>query len=134
MLTRAQAVLGSNWSLHDLRRAALKRMARDPQPNMSDVQWVAGHAHIPTTEIYPEPRPDDVVAEVLAHHARRGRQPALAPPAPACRPEVLAAVFGTAMAAGCSRVEERPTMIPHAEISAAMVRERINTLLTEAHG
>src|SRR6185312_1761340 len=45
MFTRANAGLGSNWSLHDLRHTAAYRMARDPQMPLTDVQWVLGHAH-----------------------------------------------------------------------------------------
>ena len=55
VFNRANTVLGSNWTLHDLRHTALKRMARDPHMSLADVQWVAGHAHITTTEIYLEP-------------------------------------------------------------------------------
>ena len=103
MFTRAQRALGSNWSLHDVRHTALKRMARDPHMSLTDVQWVAGHAHITTTEIYLEPDPDEVVAHVLAHHARQAARPATPPPpAPGYRPEVLAALFGTPPAPGAT--------------------------------
>lgn len=96
MFTRAHQTLGSNWSLHDVRHTALKRMARDPHMSLTDVQWVAGHAHITSTEIYLEPSPDEVVTHVLAHHARQARRPATPPPpAPGYRPEVLAALLGT---------------------------------------
>jgi integrase len=46
MFTRANAALGSNWSLHDLRHTAAYRMARDPQMPLTDVQWVLGHARL----------------------------------------------------------------------------------------
>ena len=52
MFVRANAVLGSNWSLHDLRHSAAYRMARDPQMSLTDVQWVLGHAHLSTTQLY----------------------------------------------------------------------------------
>jgi hypothetical protein len=52
MFTRANQVLGSNWTLHDLRHSASYRMARDPQVELADVQWVLGHAHMSTTELY----------------------------------------------------------------------------------
>ena len=42
MFTRANAALGSNWSLHDLRHTAAYRMARDRQMPLTDVQWVLG--------------------------------------------------------------------------------------------
>jgi len=37
MFARANAELGSNWSLHDLRHSAAYRMARDPQMPLTDV-------------------------------------------------------------------------------------------------
>ena len=42
MFNRANAALGANWSLHDLRHTAAYRMARDPQMPLTDVQWVLG--------------------------------------------------------------------------------------------
>ena len=72
MFARAAAALGANWTLHDLRHTAAYRMARDPQLPLTDVQWVLGHAHLSTTQLYLTPMPGDVIAEVLAHH-RRGR-------------------------------------------------------------
>jgi hypothetical protein len=38
MFERANACLGSDWTLHDLRDSAATRMARDPQTTLSDVQ------------------------------------------------------------------------------------------------
>jgi len=52
MFNRANAGLGANWSLHDLRHTAAYRMARDPQMPLTDVQWVLGHAHLSTTQRY----------------------------------------------------------------------------------
>jgi integrase len=52
MFNRANAVLGANWSLHDLRHTAAYRMARDPQVPLTDVQWVLGHARLSTTQRY----------------------------------------------------------------------------------
>ena len=75
MFNRANAVLGANWSLHDLRHTAAYRMARDPQMPLTDVQWVLGHAHLSTTQRYLNPVTEDVVAELLAYHARPARRP-----------------------------------------------------------
>jgi integrase len=94
MFTRANAALGSNWSLHDLRHTAAYRMARDPQMPLTDVQWVLGHAHLSTTQRYLNPVAEDVITGVLAFHARqRGRDPA-APPAAGHRAESLRILFG----------------------------------------
>jgi integrase len=70
MFNRVNQVLGTNWSLHDLRHTAAYRMARDPQLPLTDVQWVLGHAHLSTTQLYLSPLPSEVIAAVLAHHRR----------------------------------------------------------------
>jgi len=71
MFGRAAGALGANWTLHDLRHTAAYRMARDPLVPLTDVQWVLGHAHLSTTQIYLTPVPGDVISDVLAHHRRR---------------------------------------------------------------
>jgi site-specific recombinase XerD len=70
MFTRANAALGSDWTLHDLRHTAAYRMARDPQVPLTDVQWVLGHAHLSTTQLYLNPLTEDVIASVAAFHGR----------------------------------------------------------------
>jgi site-specific recombinase XerD len=97
VFTRVNRMLGSNWTLHDLRHSAAKRMVRDPDLTLADVQWVLGHAHLSTTEIYTAPTSEEVIAHVLAHHERARTQQATPPasPAPGYRPEVLAVLFGT---------------------------------------
>ena len=96
MFARANAALGANWSLHDLRHTAAYRMARDPAMPLTDVQWVLGHAHLSTTELYLSPLPEDVIAGVLAFHQRRAGQQAT-PPQPGVagyRAESLNVLFG----------------------------------------
>ncbi|WP_222432366.1 tyrosine-type recombinase/integrase [Leekyejoonella antrihumi] len=100
MFVRANAVLGSNWSLHDLRHSAAYRMARDPQMSLTDVQWVLGHAHLSTTQLYVSAPVEDMIAAVLAHHERRAKGPA-APVGEGIdrlsyRPESLEVLFGRA--------------------------------------
>jgi site-specific recombinase XerD len=105
VFNKANTTLGSNWTLHDLRHSAAKRMVRDPDLTLADVQWVLGHAHITTTEIYTAPTPDEVIVHVLAHHERQRteRDKPPAPPAPGYRPEVLATLFGASAAGGATR-------------------------------
>jgi len=101
MFVRVNALLGANWSLHDLRHTAAYRMARDAAMPLTDVQWVLGHAHLSTTQIYTTPLEADVIASVLAHCARRasGQAPPSGAPgtdAAALRysPESLEILFG----------------------------------------
>ena len=76
-------------------------MARDPALPLADVQWVLGHAHLSTTQLYLTPMPGDVIAGALAHHRRRQPLAAadLAPRdsadrANSYRPESLDVLFG----------------------------------------
>jgi len=94
MFTRVNAALGERWTLHDLRHTAAYRMARDPDMPLTDVQWILGHAHLTTTQIYVSPLPEDVIASVLAHHQRRAAPRPASPPSP-YRPESLDVLFGT---------------------------------------
>jgi site-specific recombinase XerD len=93
VLQRANEGLGTSWTLHQIRHTAAQRMVADPAMSLVDVQWVLGHAHLTTTEIYLQPRPDEVVGRVLEHHRRRAEAP---PPQPsgAYRPEVLRVLLG----------------------------------------
>jgi integrase len=97
MFVRANALLGSNWSLHDLRHSAAYRMARDPLMTLTDVQWVLGHAHLSTTQVYLPAPVEDMIAAVVAHHARRGQQqasPAADPDRLGYRQQSLDVLFG----------------------------------------
>ena len=99
MFCRASASLGANWSLHDLRHLAAYRMSRDPGMPLADVQWVLGHAQLSTTQLYLAAPADEVIAGVLAHHARMaagaGQPPGAAPPPGLWyRPESLDVLFG----------------------------------------
>jgi integrase len=93
---RAQAVLGSNWTLHDLRHTAAYRMARDPRVPLTDVQWVLDHSSLTTTQIYVTPFEDDVITGMIAHHARQAGQRDTPPtaPAPGYKPASLDILFG----------------------------------------
>lgn len=43
-------------------------MAEDPELALTDVQFVLGHAQLSTTQLYLNPRKEEVVRWVLAHH------------------------------------------------------------------
>jgi integrase len=94
MLQRANESLGTGWTLHDLRHTAAQRMIDDPGLSLTDVQWVLGHAHLSTTQLYLRPRPEEVVARVLEHHRTRTERPILAPPAGGYSADVLETLLG----------------------------------------
>jgi site-specific recombinase XerD len=81
VLQRANAGLGTNWALHDLRHTAAARLLADPSFTLFDVQTVLRHAQVSTTQIYAQPRLEDVIGKVLEHYARP------ATPAPTVEPE-----------------------------------------------
>lgn len=99
MFTRAGAALGADYSLHDLRHTAAYRMARDPKMLLTDIQWILGHRHLSTTEVYLNPLPEDVIASAVAFFQRRGQAtrsgPGVEPAAaPAYNPASLDILFG----------------------------------------
>jgi integrase len=101
VLQRANHQLGTHWTLHDLRHTAAHRMTADPALSLTDVQWVLGHAHLSTTQLYLRPREEEVVARVLEHQNRRRQPPASQRPATpplsgGYRPEVLRTLLGEA--------------------------------------
>ena len=52
---RVNALLGSNWSMHDLRHTAALRMARDEALSLRDVQAILGHAGAAAPPRHPSP-------------------------------------------------------------------------------
>jgi len=97
MFERVNDDAGASATLHALRHTAAYRMAEDPSLPLTDVQFVLGHAHLTTTQIYLTPRKEDVIRRVLAHHADQRRQAAerrSPSPAPGYRPEALEVLFG----------------------------------------
>ncbi|MEV8208444.1 site-specific integrase [Streptomyces sp. NPDC079189] len=98
MFIRVQELLGSNWSLHDLRHTATYRMTSDPLVRLTDVQWVLAHKQLTTLQIYLTPDSDEIVGHMLAHHARQERkateQPRPPLPAPGYDPASMDVLFG----------------------------------------
>jgi integrase len=69
---RANAALGANWSMHDLRHTAALRMGRDQTLSMRDVQTILGHAHLSTTaDVYLLEEESAVIRRVAQHLADR---------------------------------------------------------------
>jgi hypothetical protein len=66
---------------------------------ITDVQWILGHAHLSTTELYLNTTPQDAIDDVLAHYQRRSeaKKATATPPEPSLlryRPEALDVLFG----------------------------------------
>ena len=70
VLQRANEALGTNWTLHDFRHTAASRLLADPAFTLFDVQTILRHAQVTTTQIYAQPRLEDLVGKMLAHYAR----------------------------------------------------------------
>lgn len=82
VLRRANDLLGTNWSMHDMRHTCALRMVRDENLSLRDVQTVLGHANLTTTQIYLQTDDREVIDRVRRHLAARQAQ-ADAPPQPA---------------------------------------------------
>ncbi|MFI6958617.1 tyrosine-type recombinase/integrase [Nocardia sp. NPDC050408] len=81
---RVNTLLGTNWSMHDLRYTAALRMSRDSALSMRDVQVILGHAHLSTTaDIYLAEDQTEVIERVHQHLQRRVTDAAAPPVAPA---------------------------------------------------
>ena len=77
---RVNALLGTNWSMHDLRHTAALRMARDEGLTLRDVQEILGHAHLSTTEAYLVEDQAAVIRRVRKHLAGREARARQQPP------------------------------------------------------
>lgn len=96
VLRRANAVLGTNWTLHDLRHTFAVRMANDPDVPLLTVQHLLGHVHLATTQRYLRPHLEQVIAHAREHQRRQAGGEAAEPAGPALGYDDgdLAALFG----------------------------------------
>jgi integrase len=99
VLRRANEVLGTNWTMHDLRHTCALRMLRDQNLSLRDIQVILGHAHLSTTQLYLEEEPEEVIRRVHEHLVARReavhQQPVpVATPAPGYNAQDLAVLFG----------------------------------------
>jgi integrase len=92
ILQRANAKLGTNWTLHDARHTAATRMANDPALSLPEVQTVMRHAHLATTQRYLGVNVEDLMAKMQQHYQRPAQPPLLVPIGYA--PDDVATVFG----------------------------------------
>ncbi|MFJ9085451.1 tyrosine-type recombinase/integrase [Streptomyces sp. NPDC102384] len=94
VLNRANAQLGTNVSLHDLRHTCAARMAADPNMAITDVQAVLRHKSLSSTQVYTTVKLEVLVERVLEHHARRAAPPPPPRPHPAYAAADLSVLFG----------------------------------------
>jgi integrase len=72
---RVNALLGTNYSMHDLRHTAALRMSRDEKLSMRDVQTILGHAHLSTTaDVYLVEDDAQVLSRVHRHLTERDQR------------------------------------------------------------
>ncbi|CUU59134.1 Phage integrase family protein [Parafrankia irregularis] len=99
VLRRANGLLGTNWSMHDLRHTCALRMIRDARLSLRDVQTILGHAHLATTETYLVEDDPQVIRRVRDHLAGRDEPLTLPGPGDATTPyraEDLTVLLGPA--------------------------------------
>lgn len=70
IIQRSNEKLGTNWTFHDIRHTAATRMANDPQLTLPEVQTVLRHRHLSATEIYLQPRIEDMHDKLQEHFSR----------------------------------------------------------------
>jgi integrase len=92
VLQRANTLLGTNWTLHDMRHTAATRMANDPSLTLPEVQTVMRHAHLSTTQRYLTVGVEEMFAKLQAHYQRPRVEPTRL--AAGYDPADMAAVFG----------------------------------------
>jgi integrase/recombinase XerD len=95
---RVNVLLGTNYSMHDLRHTAALRMSRDESLTMRDVQTILGHVHLSTTaDVYLVEDEAEVIRRVRQHlAAREQHMHTAAPPAAAAGYDAgdLSVLFG----------------------------------------
>lgn len=80
VLRRANDVLGTNWTMHDLRHTSALRMVRSQKLSLRDVQVILGHAHLTTTQVYLVEDDEEVLRRVQRYLADRKERDAAPKP------------------------------------------------------
>ncbi|MEV8504530.1 site-specific integrase [Actinoplanes sp. NPDC051475] len=70
ILQRANARLGTNWTLHDLRHTAATRMVNGGKLTLAEVQAILRHADIRVTGRYLTARVEDLVEKLAEHYSK----------------------------------------------------------------
>jgi len=91
ILQRANAELGTDWTLHDLRHTTIARMVSDPNLTVPEVMAVSRHRRVSSMSPYLRPRIDEVFEKVQEHFAAVPPERSLTA---GYDPDDFAAVFG----------------------------------------
>jgi integrase len=91
VLQRANALLGTNWTAHDMRHTAATRMANSDRLTLPEVQSILRHADIQTTGRYLTVGVEELFDKLAEHYARPRTEPTYAP---GYDPADIEAVFG----------------------------------------
>lgn len=75
VVQRANAGLGTNWTVHDLRHTAAARMVSSGVLTLPEVQVVLGHADLRTTSRYTQPRPEELCGRLQEFWTRPAPPP-----------------------------------------------------------
>ena len=70
MLQRANELLGTDWTLHDLRHTTITRMTGDPNLTLPDVMAVSRHQRISSLDPYLRPQVDEIFDRLQRHYAQ----------------------------------------------------------------
>jgi hypothetical protein len=68
VLQRANTVLGTDWTLHDLRHTTIERMTADPDLTLSDVMAVSRHQKVASLDPYLRPRVEQIFERLQRHY------------------------------------------------------------------
>jgi len=79
VLQRANLLMGTDWTLHDLRHTTIARMVADPQLSLPEVMAVTRHRRVSSLTPYLRPRIDEVFEKVQEHFAAPKPQRELTP-------------------------------------------------------
>lgn len=74
-MQRANHLLGTNWTWHDLRHTAAIRMANSGQLTLPEVQAILRHANIQTTSRYLAVGVEELFDKLTEHYARPRPEP-----------------------------------------------------------
>jgi integrase len=75
VVQRANQMLGTNWTMHDMRHTAATQMANSGKLTLPEVQAILRHANIQTTGRYLTADIDNLVGKLAEHYARPRREP-----------------------------------------------------------